>query len=173
MPTITEGNLEFAFPENWTAWKYDEGDFYRECFNKITNGIKALDIVAIDPEGKVWLIEIKDYRIRNDAAEEVKPSKLSDVVAKKVIDTLAAILPAKLNGNDKEKVAAGTILATTALIPVLHLEQSAKRQSLTPYAIKPADIQQKLAMKFQRIGLNALVTGTGFSTKVPWTVANV
>ncbi len=178
MPTITEGNLRFDFPEGWTAWKYDEGDFYRARFIKIKNGIKALDIVAVDPEGEVWLIEIKDYRIRlNEGAENpadtVNASKLPDVVIRKVVGTLAAILPAKLHADSPENMTAEKILATTKLNPVLHIEQTKTSNKLHPYAIRPADIQQKLTTKFQRIGLGMLVTGTGSRTRVPWEVAPV
>lgn len=62
MPRITEGGLVFDFPQGWQAVHFDETAFHRR-FQKMQDGIKALDIIAIAPNGVCWLMEIKDYRL--------------------------------------------------------------------------------------------------------------
>ena len=61
------------------------------------NGIKALDLLAVDPTKTAWLIEVKNYRDH----VRTKPSELSDEVARKVFDTLAALPPARLYAVDR------------------------------------------------------------------------
>ena len=91
--------LNFDFPDDWIVSKYDAWSFYRNRFKGISDGIKALDLLAVSPTGTAWLIEVKDYRHHR----RTKPSKLADEVRQKVLDTLAAILPAKMNGDvDRE-----------------------------------------------------------------------
>ena len=53
MPIDADGLL-FSFPDGWTVGKYDEFVFYRKHFSKISDGLKALDLLAIDPEHKFW-----------------------------------------------------------------------------------------------------------------------
>jgi len=43
---IIEGKLIF----NCEAIKFDDSTFYRQHFSKITNGIKAVDILAVNQE---------------------------------------------------------------------------------------------------------------------------
>jgi len=50
MPSITEGKLHFDFPENWQVTKYDDWVFYKNQFGKLQDGLKAIDILAIDTE---------------------------------------------------------------------------------------------------------------------------
>lgn len=63
MPSLTEGNLTFAFPAGWEISKPDDWSFYRNQFQSVCNGTKAVDLLAVEPGvGCVWCIEIKDYR---------------------------------------------------------------------------------------------------------------
>jgi len=55
---IIEGKLTFHF--DFDAIKFDDTAFYRNHFSRITNAIKAVDIVAVNNEIG-YLIEIKDY----------------------------------------------------------------------------------------------------------------
>ncbi|HNV72457.1 MAG TPA: hypothetical protein PKO06_22295, partial [Candidatus Ozemobacteraceae bacterium] len=66
MPTITEGDLTFAFPAGWQVTAYDQWSYYRNQFSNVggeyKKGIKGVDILAKDPQNTTWLIEVKDYR---------------------------------------------------------------------------------------------------------------
>ena len=58
MSTIQESGLAFTFPENWVVKKYDEHRFYHYLSGL---GFKGVDIIAITPEKKLILIEVKNY----------------------------------------------------------------------------------------------------------------
>ena len=101
--------LNFDFPDDWQVSKYDDWSFYRNRFARMWNGIKSLDLLAIDTDKTTWLIEVKDYRIN----QRTKPSDLGEEVAHKVFDTLAAIIPAKINAaNSDEKQLARAVSAS-------------------------------------------------------------
>lgn len=99
MQTIREKELCFKFPEDWNVTKYDDWDFYRKQFNdKLCRGLKATDILAIDPQNTAWFIEIKDLRREKDKEEPDRTNleTLPDTIVLKVLHTLAALLPARL-----------------------------------------------------------------------------
>ena len=95
MQSFQVDSLTFHFPNSWQVGKYDEWSFYRNQFYKMWDGIKAVDLIAIE-NGVVWLIEAKDYRQHR----RTKTIHIADEVADKVFCTLAAILPAKINASD-------------------------------------------------------------------------
>ncbi len=157
----------FVFPDGWAPSKYDEWSFYREQFIKIRNGIKAIDVLAVDPGGVAWLIEVKDYGVNL----RTKPSDLCDEVAHKVLDTVAALLPAHLNATaPHEQQLAGAALRAPKLRVVLHLEQPKKHSRLRPRAINPADIQQGLRQRLKPIDAHPVVTERAAMDRVPWQV---
>ena len=43
MPSITEGQLKFSFPTAWQASKFDQWSFYRNQFQQVCGGAKAID----------------------------------------------------------------------------------------------------------------------------------
>ena len=92
MTCLTEGNLEFRFQSD--AAHYDEWAFYRNQFQRVAGGSKAIDFICLAGRG-TWLIEVKDYRVH----PRTKPSCLCDEVAIKVRDTLAGIAAARCNAN--------------------------------------------------------------------------
>lgn len=63
MPTFTESDLQFYFPDHWAVRAFDSEPFYK---NTSGLGMKGVDFVAIDPlgEGHLFLIEVKNYRTR-------------------------------------------------------------------------------------------------------------
>jgi hypothetical protein len=167
MTRIPVDGFDFSFPEGWTASKYDEWSFYREQFVKIRNGIKAIDILAVDPDRVAWLIEVKDYSVN----PRTKPSDLCDEVAQKVLDTLAALLPAHLNAPvPHEKHLADAVLRTRKVRVVLHLEQPKKHSRLRPRAINPADVQQSLRLRLKPIDAHPKVTELATMRGMPWQV---
>lgn len=121
MPTITEGNLTFDFPEGWNVAKFDEWSFYRNQFRYLCGGSKGMDILALDPaSGCLWQIEVKDYRLHR----RVKAGGVAEEVVQKARDTLAALAAARTNASDDgEKAMADAALRCRRLRLVLHLEQ--------------------------------------------------
>jgi hypothetical protein len=168
MQSFNVDGLNFDFPDDWQVSKYDDWSFYRNQFSRMWNGIKSLDLLAIDPDKTTWLIEVKDYRTN----PRTKPSDLPEEIAHKVFDTLAAIIPAKVHAtNATEKQLARAVSASRELRIVLHLEQPAKHSKLRPRAINPADVQQKIRQLLKPVDAHALVVEIGEMRKLAWQVS--
>lgn len=132
------------------------------------DGIKSLDLLAIDPDKTVWLIEVKDYRVNS----RTKPSDLGEEIARKVFDTLAAIIPAKIYATDpNEQQLARAISASRKLRVVLHLEQPEKHSKLRPRAINPADVQQKIRQLLKAVDAHPLVVDMRSMRGLEWDVS--
>ena len=58
MSTIHESGLAFTFPKDWVVKRYDEHRFYNYLSGL---GFKGVDMIAITPERKLILIEVKNY----------------------------------------------------------------------------------------------------------------
>lgn len=159
--------LNFDFPDNWQVSQYDNWSFYRNQVARMWNGIKALDLLAVDPKKTAWLIEVKDYRQH----QRTKPSELSDEVAHKVFDTLAAMIPAKNHADDSEKKMARAVTLAPRLRVVLHLEQPAKHSKLRPCAIGPADIKQKIRQLLKPVDAHPLVVSKASLGTLEWCVS--
>ncbi len=165
MTSLKVENLLFNFPENWQPLpqKYDDSVFYRNQFTKQQDGIKAVDLVAISPEKTAYLIEVKDYR----HPETTKPSALSQALTNKVLNTLAALLPTRLNASiETEKQLATAILECNSLRVVFHIEQ--------PKAHHPkvdlADLKQKLKRSLKAIDPHFKIVSADKMQSLPWTV---
>lgn len=153
MPDITEGDLVFEFPDGWRVSQYDKSAFHRR-FQKIQDGVKALDIIAIDPNRVCWLLEIKDYRVHPRA----KAANLADEVAGKVIGSLASLLPAKLYADDPEEQSfAAAVLKAKKLRVALHLEQPRHASRLFPQSVDPVDVLQKLRGRLKPVDAHPVV----------------
>lgn len=159
--------LSFDFPANWQVSQYDFWSFYRNQVSRMWNGIKALDLLAVAPNQTAWLIEVKDYRLQ----PRTKPSELGDEVARKVFDTLAALIPAKnyANNADEKKIAAAVTRARRLRV-VLHLEQPAKHSKLRPIAINPADVKQKIRQLIKPFDAHPLVVSKEKLGTLEWRV---
>jgi hypothetical protein len=97
MPSITEGNLTFEFTAGWEIGKLDDWSFYRNQFQSVCNGTKAVDLLAIEPGlNCAWCIEIKDYRRHRRR----KTLGIAEETAGKVRDSLALLAAARVNAND-------------------------------------------------------------------------
>ena len=167
MTTITEGDLNFTFPNDWNASKFDEWSFHVNQFQKVCGGAKVIDILAIEPKICVWKIEVKDYRQHRRR----KSIDLATEIALKVRDTLAGLVAASVNANDAtEKTAARLALRCPRLRVVLHLEQPAKHSKLFPRAIAPANVLQDLKRLIKAIDAHPLVLEMGRLGSVAWEV---
>ncbi|MFQ3680614.1 MAG: hypothetical protein SNJ60_08940 [Pseudanabaenaceae cyanobacterium] len=132
-------------------------------------GIKGVDLIAIH-EKEVWLIEVKDYREH----PRTKTLDLAEEVARKVFDTLAALLPAKIHANEPaEKEFAKHVIQGQSLRVILHLEQPRQHSKLRPRAIDPADVQQKLRQTLKPIDPHPKVRECGRMEGLPWQVSSI
>lgn len=164
---IQEDRLTFRFPANAMASKYDDWTHYRRQFNGAFGGTKAVDIIYVDEEVG-WLIEIKDYRV--DC--QISAVELADAVARKVRDTLAGLVSAKLHAADHdERRVARKLLGVRRLRVVLHIEQPEKKSRLRPNAIEPAVVLQKLRSLLRSIDPHPSVVGQNtLKADMQWTV---
>jgi hypothetical protein len=156
METIQVDTLTCSFKAGWKVAKYDAWNFYRKKFQGIRVNVKAVDLFVLSPEKCLFLIEVKDYRRH----VRTKPSELSAEVSCKVFDSLAALLPARLNATDmSERRFASLALAATNLKVVLHLEQPAQPSKLFPVAIDPSNVQMQLRQVLKCIDAHPKVPG--------------
>jgi len=168
MQSYNVDGLNFDFPEEWKVSKYDGWSFYRNHFAKMWNGIKAVDLLAVDSFGASWLIEVKDYRIH----QRTKPSELGEELAYKVFDTLAAMLPAKVHAHDlDEKRMASFIAGCGEIHVILHIEQPRKHSKLFPRAINPAHVQQKIRQLLKPIDAHPKVVEMSAMQSLGWSVS--
>jgi hypothetical protein len=162
--------LLFDFPADWYVGKYDEWRFYRLRFQSVRERMKAVDLLAVDPRSTLWLIEAKDYR---KGPSKDKPSELPNKIAGKVVDTLAALLPARVNGTVDEEVALATrALGAQQIRVILHMEQPAKHSRLFPRAFDPANMQQTLRRLLKAIDAHPIVVDQNNMRGLEWTVSD-
>lgn len=167
MPAITEGQLQFDFPDGWLATKFDEWSFYVNQFQSVCGGAKAVDVIAIEPNVCLWKIEAKDYRQHR----RTKTIDIAEEIAVKSRDSLAAIMAAQANANDAdEKQMARRAVRCPRIRIVLHLEQPPKHSKLFPRAIDPAKVKQRLKQLIKAIDPHPLVLEIGRMQGVAWTV---
>jgi hypothetical protein len=168
MQCFNVDGLNFDFPDDWRGSKYDDWSFYRNRFAGMWDGIKSLDLLAIDQDKTAWFIEVKDYRVH----PRTKPSDLGIEIAHKVFDTLAAIIPAKTNAtNPEEKQIARAVSTSRKLRVVFHLEQPAKHSKLFPRAINPANVQQTMRRLLKPVDAHSLVVDMKSMRGLEWNVS--
>jgi hypothetical protein len=168
MQSLAVDTLTFSFPDGWHIGKPDEWAYYRKQFSRMWKSIKSLDLLAVAPDRTTWLIEAKDYRQH----ARTKPSSLGEEIAHKVIDTLASLLPAKVNASDAaERALAKACCGASRLRVVLHLEQPAKHSKLFPRAIDPVNVQMKLRQLLKPIDAHPLVVEMQQMHGLAWTVS--
>jgi hypothetical protein len=168
MPSFTEGSLTFEFPAGWDVSKLDGWSFYRNQFQSVCDGTKAVDLLAIEPDRScVWCIEVKDYR----AYRREKALDITDEMAAKVRDSLALLAAANVNASDhQEKALAGRALRARRIRVVLHLEQPAKPSKLFPRKIDLANVQQRLCQLVRAIDPHALAREQALMGGCGWAV---
>ncbi len=168
MTTITEGKLIFSFPSTCQASQYDEWSFYRNQFQSVAGGCKAVDILCGDAHVS-WLIEVKDYRCH----PRTKPTSIADELTIKARDTLAGLaVAAKVANVASEQQQARKSLRSNKWRIVLHLEQPSLISRLRPKPLDIATLLQKLrTKKLKAVDVNPIICDrTDFHKYVPWTV---
>ncbi len=164
---IIEGKLIFNF--DCDAIKFDESTFYRKHFSQITNGIKAVDILAVNHEIG-YLIEIKDYTDPNTKNLTLK--ELIEIVINKVISTLAAILPMKISVNNSviEKNFARTFLRANEIKVIVHIELPPKRRTLKQSNWDLSNLQIQLGRRLKAIDAHPKIVSKDELPNLPWIV---
>jgi hypothetical protein len=166
--SVDVDGLLFSFPDGWEVGKYDEFVFYRKHFSKISDGLKALDLIAIDPELTLWLIEVKDY----SAEPRTKSICLADEVAQKILHTLAAMIPASIHATKTEESAlAGRAARSRALRIVLHLELPRNPSKLFGRPVNPANIKHKIRQKLKCVDPHPVIARMEEMCHLQWSVA--
>ncbi|MEM9928948.1 MAG: hypothetical protein AAF840_03940 [Bacteroidota bacterium] len=89
--TFPESDLLFYFPDDWVVRKYDDTAAYQSLSG---HGLKGVDFIALAPDGKLWLVEVKNYRPRISTrngkeyrANRPRPEELAEHVAVKFLDS--------------------------------------------------------------------------------------
>ena len=168
MTEIEEGDLRFSFPDDCEAGKYDDWAFYRNQFQSVAGGSKAVDIVCV-ADAAAWLIEVKDYRQH----KRMKQSDLDVELADKVRDTLAGLAAASANANcQEERALARRALAKRRWRVVLYLEQPQVRSRLRPRPVDVASVLAKVcSRKLKAVDPLLMVLDRGAPhPDIPWTV---
>lgn len=161
--------ITFIFPSGWNISKYDDWRYYRDHFVRMADGIKGVDLLALSPGGReLWLIEVKDFR----KGLRKKELPLHKEILLKVLDTLAALLPAAINATiENERDFAVSALAARKIHVVFHGEQPAKSARLFPQSYSQADLLQKLREIFRPIDPHPRVAcSTHMPAGIPWQV---
>ncbi|HQR41459.1 MAG TPA: hypothetical protein PLX97_02220, partial [Gemmatales bacterium] len=136
----------------------------------ICGGSKAIDILALEASSCCWLLEVKDYRQHR----RTKTINISDEIAAKVRDTLAALAGAQHHANDQEeKNMARRALRSGSIRVVLHLEQPTKSSKLFPRAIEPVDVTQRLKQLLKPIDPHPKVVELSSMAGIPWEVSSL
>ncbi|MEM9217939.1 MAG: hypothetical protein AAGD25_26810 [Cyanobacteria bacterium P01_F01_bin.150] len=164
---IDVDGLTFTFPDTWQITKYDDWAFYRKHFLKIRSGIKSVDLIVLDDDQTVRLVEVKDYRQQ----QRQKQIELAEEMVQKVLDTLAAMLPAKVNAsNQEEKDFAQKVVKNKNIRVVLHLDQPGRQSRLFPRKFDLSREQLKLRTKLKAIDPHPKVVESSNMQNLVWTV---
>ncbi|WP_445000239.1 hypothetical protein [Halomonas mongoliensis] len=168
--TLTEQQLAFTFADGVEASQYDDWAFYRNQFNAVCGGTKAIDFLCLDGD-QLWLIEVKDYRRHR----RTKLVDLGDEVAAKVRDTLAGLVAAGCNANQaEEQRMARQAVGRSRLRVVLHLEQPRNPSRLFPRAVDPDDVLLKLKQRLKAVDAHPRVVDQfTLGAEMPWAVTGV
>ena len=169
MTEIVEGDLTFTFPDHCEADKYDKWSFYRNQFQYVAGGSKAVDILCVSDDA-AWLIEIKDYRQH----PRLKRGNVDDELASKVRDTLAGLAAASSNANSRgEQTLARRALQTRRWRVALHLEQPNTRSRLRPQPFDVASVLSRIrnSRKLKAVDAHPVILNREANRRdIPWTV---
>lgn len=88
---FSESDLLFRFPNDWVVRKYDDTVAYQSLSG---HGLKGVDFIALSPDDRLWLIEVKNFRPRVSErngreyrAKRKLPADLATAVARKFMDS--------------------------------------------------------------------------------------
>ena len=167
MPDLVEGGIVLRFATDCRVAKYDEWAYFRRQFQSVAGGCKGVDAIAIDGHGRLWLIEVKDYRLH----PRTKGGELAMEVAVKVRDSLAGLAGARLRANvATEQDLAAAALGAKDVRVLLLLAQPTAISGLRPHVVDAAALTQKLRQLLRAVDPHARVDHSGPTAGV-WTLA--
>ncbi|EIJ41333.1 hypothetical protein BegalDRAFT_0414 [Beggiatoa alba B18LD] len=165
---FSEKELCFNFPKNYQVIKYDETKFY-EKFKRLNElicpklmdklnptdseeknyGISGVDFLVIDVEKSIlWLLEVKNFNTAKESKSLDRTDKefikafVNDITIK-IVSTLSALLPFKINAEDDEKVFANYLCRIEKINIVLYIETKKEDEFICE------EMQKKLRQKFK------------------------
>lgn len=173
MPKIIEGELCFRFPDGWQAVKFDDKKGFAVGKFRI-QGTKKVDILALSPEPKLYIIEIKD--IHNNEIENRDRLKtdgddpLHVEVAEKVRDSVSTLLAAFRSGDESLKPFCEHLFGgrNREAEVILHLERDNARARTTKGYRSRIDIETALKQLVQPYNFRCLVSQK--ADYAPWKV---
>lgn len=172
MSDLAVDDVVFRFPDGWRAQKYDDWQFYREKFAKQFDEIQAVDCIALSVHAEVFLIEVKNYCHPG----AIVPADLAQSIANKVLCTLAALLPARLNATvPEEQDLAEAILQCRSIKVVLHIElpevpANPRKKNFRSVVAEMADLKDKLKSLLRAVDVSPKVVSIAYPRNTAWTV---
>ncbi len=147
MPTVTEKGIRLDFPSDWAVAKYDgdtqsdNASFYRVRIESQVQNVRGVDVVSktAGPAARLLLIEIKDYRISAQTADQ-DSAKLRQTVLQKALNTLSGLYTAARVADPELHTVAACLLEPGLPIEVVLLLER------PPLPVAP----QTVAQKFRR-----------------------
>jgi hypothetical protein len=143
----------FVFASSWRASKYDEWSYYKNQFG--STRAKAVDIVALDGKGDLFLIEVKDYT--HPDTSHVPLDQLPTTVAEKCRDTLGGLAAGRIHATGEERALAQDAMQVGRIRIVLHIELASKGGRLHNPAQVRANLRTKLRSVVKSIDPHASV----------------
>lgn len=170
--TAEVDGMQLTMPQGWWVWDYDKSAFH-SSFQNLAGGSKAMDAVAWEPGGTLWLIELKDYRQHR----RTKPSSVYAEVAGKVRATLAALAVARVRAEvPVEKTRAYQAMTCTRIRVVLQLAQATHPHRLFKQAVEPSDADLQLRRAVKQVDASPVcATGSlgAHNQVLPWTTVDL
>lgn len=167
---IEEGKLKFNFSKSFDAIKFDDSIYYRKHFQKIQQGIKAIDILAINRDEN-YMIEVKDYT--HPDTVPLEHTQLLEDIIKKFIFSISAIYPMSyiITQNEEQEIAKN-FLKNRILFLILHIEIPRPRRNLKQSNYNLPNLQLELRRRLSTITnkTNIKVVSKSNLKDLPWSV---
>lgn len=157
MPTVTEKGIHLDFPADWAVVKYDgdtqaaNASFYRARIECKVQHVRGVDVVSQTPapDERLLLIEVKDYRISGQTAEQ-DSKKLRQTVVQKALNTLSGLYAAARTNDPELHGVAGRMFQQGLRIEVVLLLER------PPLPVAPVTVAQKLRRQNPQAAIDAL-----------------
>jgi len=86
---FSESGMRFHFPSDWLVRRYDQHTYFRGFSGY---GLKGVDFVAVEPSGRLWLVEAKNFIPRQEFPVIIKSAAvLGAQLLQKAEDTVRGI----------------------------------------------------------------------------------
>ena len=174
MPTVTEKGIRLDFPADWAVVKYDgdaaspNASFYRVRIERKVQHVRGVDVVGQTPgpDGRLLLIEVKDYRISSQTAER-DSKKLRQTVVQKALNTLSGLYAAARTHDPELGAVAGRLFQPNLRIEmVLFLERPPLPAAASTVGEKLRRQNPQTAIDDLRLELTSTLSALGMDFKL-------